>query len=136
MVNNYMEDKSMFTNIGEKIKTVAISVFVISIIGGIIFFLWSFTRYNEHKDVIEYASVYGGDDYFDILTDYGNIAYSGKMGMIYSIVGIIISFISSLFMYGFGEIVTCLHEIKDKLDDNKENERKNINDYLHNLESK
>jgi hypothetical protein len=64
------------------------------------------------------------------------ILISGGQNIVIPIIIILGSCSLSLLTYGFGEIITILHEINDKLVDNRddENERKNINDYLSKLE--
>lgn len=104
----------MYKNIDQKFKGLALIFFWVSISIGVIWFFNSLSQYTEYAKFIDGASIYGGG-YTSSYTLFGDKAYAGKMGMIYSIILILTGTISSYLIYGFGEIINHLKNIDYKL---------------------
>lgn len=108
----------MFENINSKIKNLAAIIFVVSVIGGIIWFIASFSLYNDNKTFIN-------SDY----SEYYLKAIRGKSGMIYSVILLVSGIISSFLIYGFGELIERVRNIDYKLNGKpKENIEEKVSD--------
>ncbi len=85
----------MYTNIGGKIKTLAKIVCYLGIIGSVIYGIWFYNTYYSVRN----------------------------MGILIVIGGPLLSWVSSFFMYGFGELIektTVIAEAVSKADVNKD----------------
>ncbi|WP_033166558.1 hypothetical protein [Clostridium sp. KNHs205] len=107
----------MEPKISKILKSIAILVLILSIIGGLAYFIISVKNYFNYKEFLDGASIYGGS-FLDSYTEYGNLAYSGKIGITYSLIMIFSGVISFAFIYGFGEIISLLDSINDKISSN------------------
>jgi hypothetical protein len=108
----------MFDNIGHKIKCLAVFIIAASIIIGFIWFVFSFQKYDENKEFIDNISQYG--------SEYASDAIAGKSGMIYSVIMVVSSFISSFLLYGFGELIERTASIDDNLEEIISNVHKDL----------
>ncbi|MBE5806790.1 MAG: hypothetical protein E7317_00400 [Clostridiales bacterium] len=103
---------------GAVIKTLAGVLMVVGAVACAICFCVGLNNYNEDKDYMEYASVYGGS-YYTSLESAGNNAYAGKMMMIYSGVGVIGSIVGGLPLYWFGCLFEHVEAIRSAVEDNR-----------------
>ena len=101
----------MFDNIGKKIKKLAKFFAYVCIICGIIVAVFGLVQWFGSRDYIEYASVYGGSSY-RVLTEEGNKAYYGLQLLKYGLITAISGFVSSWPLYGFGELIDNVNEIR------------------------
>lgn len=108
----------MFDNIGDTIKKIAVTMAILSIVIGIIWFMASIINWNEYQKL--YNSSY--DSFYKIE------ALTAKSGLIYSIILLICGTISSFLIYGFGELIDRVVSIdehcksiimKEKIEENK-----------------
>ena len=100
----------MFSNIGGKIKILAVTIAIIGMVAGGVWFAVSATTYSENAEFLEYADLSYAYQYSS-LYERGMAAYTARAGMKWSAVLFISSLISSWPMYGFGQLV----ENSDKL---------------------
>lgn len=120
----------MYSNIGGKIKGLAKWVAIIGMISGAILLVVSLVAYTKNANYIEFANAYYAYDYTSFY-ERGMEAFAAREGILWSIVTIIVSFISSWPMYGFGQLI----ENTDKLvaamnQQNKPKEEPSIEDEL------
>ena len=104
---------------GSRIKSIAISLIVIAIIGCVICSFVGLGKYNKDKDYIEYATVYGGAYGYSSLQEAGDNAYAGKMLMTYGGWGIAASIIGGLPLYWFGCLFECVEDTQQVARENK-----------------
>jgi len=88
----------MYDNIGEKIKWlakfIAIAGIIVSVISGLIIFIGAITG-------AKISSFFGSSS-----SNNGTVVLTGFLtGILYMVVGSLISWISSWFLYGFGELI-------------------------------
>lgn len=108
----------MFDNIGDTIKKIAVTMAILSIVIGIIWFLASIINWNEYQKLYNSSN----NSFYKIE------ALTAKSGLIYSIILIICGTISSFLIYGFGELIDRVVSIdehfksiitKEKIEENK-----------------
>lgn len=108
----------MFDNIGDTIKKIAVTMAILSIVIGIIWFLASIINWNEYQKFYNSSN----NSFYKIE------ALTAKSGLIYSIILIICGTISSFLIYGFGELIDRVVSIdehfksiitKEKIEENK-----------------
>lgn len=89
----------MYSNIGKKIKglakIIAIGGITVSVIGGIILFVYLLDSWHTE----DYAFV----------------------GLIVAVVGSVICWLSGFFVYGYGELIDQTHQINNKLSEGNDN---------------
>lgn len=94
----------LLEDVGRKLKAVARFLVYLAIVVGVILILIGFVKFIKDVDCFEFATVLGGA-YYSSLERSGNSSFAGLMMMIFGIAGTIASFLSSMLMYGFGELV-------------------------------
>lgn len=104
----------MFRNIGNTIKNLAVVLLFVGLIGGMMWLLYSINQYIEYKDFLDY--------YYDSTSEYYQKALFSKNGLLLSVIIIVCSVISTLLMYGFGEMIEHLKNIDDNLNGYNEND--------------
>jgi hypothetical protein len=106
----------IMNNISSKIKSISVAILVISILIGVILLFKSVGNYINYRQFIDGASKYGGSS-IDSYEELGNLAYSGKSGIIYSITILISGIISFFLLYGFGDLIERTENIDNNLED-------------------
>jgi len=101
----------MFNNIGEKIKKLAVVVCWIGIIGSLILGILVVAAPNS----INYNYNYKVNVNGNTVASSSNIAAQVITGVIVFVIGSLASWISSFFLYGFGELVSNSKKIADSL---------------------
>ena len=97
-------DKGIFENIGKNIKVVAKVLFYLALVVGVIVTVVAFFIYLKDKD-----SLWNSDVVKALLA---------RSVSIYGLIGTITGSISSLALYGFGEIVEDVHKIRTAVNAN------------------
>jgi len=89
---------NLFSFPGEKIKKASKLLFVIGIISAAILLIIAFVAFVKSGDYgrIEFL----GEDYHP-----SDLVFVGLLYLVYSVIVVLASYLSSLFMYGFGELV-------------------------------
>lgn len=105
----------MFQNVGDKIKGLAVILVFISIFGGAMWLVYSIRQYIEYKDFLDY--------YSDSFSEYYQKALAGRNGLLFSIILIVGGTISSIIMYGFGELIERVASIDDYFKDKEMDEK-------------
>ncbi|OFV69175.1 hypothetical protein [Acetobacterium wieringae] len=95
----------MFSNCGGKIKNLAKIIFWFGLIVGVLWLIVSLAQYANGREYLEYSSAYGGSSSYSILQESGDRAYTGLVGIYYSIILLASSIVTSWPLYGFGIIV-------------------------------
>ncbi|WP_373486087.1 hypothetical protein [Acetobacterium malicum] len=96
----------MFSNCGGKIKNLAKIIFWFGLIVGVLWLIVSLAQYANGREYLEYSSAYGGSSSYSILQASGDKAYTGIVGIYYSIILLASSIVTAWPLYGFGIIVT------------------------------
>ena len=122
------------TNVGSKIKTLVSVVTVLGLISCAVLFIAGTVVYNEDKDYLEYATVYGGSSYSSLQAA-GNRAYSGMQMRNVALPLALAVAISALPLYGFGVIVEN-SEKQTEILSNLAEEQKKTNAYLEKFQKK
>lgn len=103
----------MFDNIDEKLRVIAKLIFIITLLGGILWLCTSLYNIVEYKDFLVHET---------FMTDYHTKAISAKNGIIYSVILIISGAISSFILYGFSDLIYYVKNINNKLNNKNTNE--------------
>lgn len=96
----------MFSNCGGKIRNLAKIIFWFGLIVGVLWLIVSLAQYANGREYLEYSSAYGGSSSYSILQESGDRAYTGLVGIYYSIILLASSIVTAWPLYGFGIIVT------------------------------
>ena len=80
----------MFSNVGGKIKKLAVILCILGIIGSVVYAIICFTNSSRYQDLTLY-------------------------GVLILVVGCLLSWISSFFVYGFGELIERTVSIDERL---------------------
>lgn len=96
--------ETLFEDIGKKLKAVARFLVYLAVVAGAILILIGFIKFIKDIGDLESATVLGGSS-FSSYERRGNSSFAGLMMMVYGIAGTFVSIISSMLMYGFGELV-------------------------------
>jgi len=97
----------MFSNIGEKIKKLAVIICWIGIICSLVLGVVVVVAPNSIR--------YNLNDNGSTIASSGNIAAQVISGVIVFVIGSLSSWIGSFFLYGFGELVSNSKKIADSL---------------------
>lgn len=93
------------TNVGEKIKKLIIIEVIIGLLVCVVLFFVGNAAYNEDKDYIEYATVYGGAYGYPSLQSAGDNAYNGLQMRNIALILAPCLLVGMLPLYGYGTIV-------------------------------
>jgi hypothetical protein len=106
--------KDMFDNISGKIKGLAVFLAYACVICGIIITIIGAINFFANIDFLEYANAYGGSSYSSF-NRLGNQAYNGLQLLKYGIVVGVGGTLSTIPLYGFGELIEKVSIIADKI---------------------
>ena len=108
--------KTMFNNIGGKLQKLAKVIAILFLAGGVLCLLIGGSKYLSNRDLIGYASIYGGAGYgYELLTEAGNQAVMGLKLLTHGLPLCVIGFFSSWPLYGFGNLIEKVDLIASRM---------------------
>lgn len=122
-------------NVGSKIKTLVAVITILGLIACVILFIAGSAAYNEDKDYIEYATVYGGAYGYPSLQKAGDNAYAGLQMKNMALPLALCILIGALPLYGFGVLVESSEQQTTMLVRLSEEQRK-TNELLKKIQEK